>query len=234
MDLAYLQISTGAFTPQKAIRQAVKSIADDGIKAFRYNSGHNDQIDVAVRRAVVTGVNQVTGKLQIMRMDEMDCDLVEVTSHFGARPSHADWQGQIYSRSGTSRKYRDFEDSTGYGTGDGLKGWNCYHDFYAYFEGLSSPSFTEYDKEANDKAYEIGQEQRKLERAIRVEKKRCVAYDAAGDKEMFDRYAVRLKEKEQKLKDFLDVNDRCRDRDRESVLGFGHSVSSKAVWAIMF
>lgn len=156
LDLAYMQITSGTFAPQKAIRQAVKTIADSGAKAVKYSSGHTNQIDVAVRRAVVTGVNQVTSKLQLMRMDEMDTDLVEVTSHFGARPSHQEWQGQVYSKSGKHRIYKDFEDSTGYGTGDGLCGWNCYHNFYPFIEGISKPSFTQYDKEESNRAYELG------------------------------------------------------------------------------
>lgn len=231
LDLAHMQIVSGAFTPQHAIRNAVRAIADSGIKAFNYNSGHTDQVDVAVRRAVVTGVNQNTSKLQLARADEMGCDLVEVSSHFGARPSHAEWQGRIFSRSGTHARYPDFVSSTGYGSGDGLCGWNCRHSFYAYYEGLSSPSFTRYDKESNDKAYEQSQQQRKLERDVRKEKRRCVAYNAAGDTEMFNKYAVQLKAKEQHLKDFLVKTGRYRDKDRESVMGFGHSASSKAVWA---
>lgn len=231
LDLAYMQITSGAFSPQHAIRNAVKTIADAGIKAFNYSSGHTDQVEVAVRRAVVTGINQTTSKMQIARADEMGCDLVEVSSHFGARPSHAGWQGGIYSRSGKHPKYPDFVSSTGYGSGDGLCGWNCYHNFYPYFEGLSSSSFTKYDKEANDKAYEQSQMQRKLERAVREEKRKCVAYNAAGDTEMFNKHAVRLKAKEKELKDFLVRTGRYRDRDREQVMGFNRSVSSKAVWA---
>lgn len=230
LDLAYLQITSGVFTPQQAIRQAVKTITNNGIKAFNYKSGHTDQIDVAVRRAIITGCNQVTGKLQDARADEMELELVEVTSHFGARPSHAEWQGKIYCRNGSHSKYPDFVTSTGYGTGDGLMGWNCAHSFYPYYDGLSSPSFEQYDKKESDKAYEQSQIQRKYERAIREEKRRCTGYNASGDTEMFNKHSVKLKEKEQHLKDFLADTGRYRDKDRESVLGFGHSVSSKAVW----
>ena len=95
-------------------------------------------MDVAVRRAVLTGVNQTTARMQIARADEMECDLVETTAHMGARPEHMDWQGRIFSRSGKSRKYPDFVKSTGYGTGPGLCGWNCRHSFFPYFEGCPS------------------------------------------------------------------------------------------------
>ena len=74
--------------------------------------------------------------MQEARADELVCDLVETTAHSGARPSHAEWQGQAFSRSGKSRKYPDFVQVTGYGTGEGLGGWNCSHSFYPFFEGL--------------------------------------------------------------------------------------------------
>lgn len=98
-------------------------------------SGHTDTIEVAVRRAVATGVNQACGKAQEQLADDLGCDLVETTAHSGARPEHALWQGQIFSRSGKSTKYPDFRRSTGYGTGAGLMGWNCRHSFNPWFEG---------------------------------------------------------------------------------------------------
>lgn len=123
-DLAYMQITSGAFDYDSAIRQAVTELAADGLRVIHY-SGKRDLLDVAVRRAVLTGVNQTVGDMQIARADEMGCDLVQVSAHVGARPSHAVWQGKIFSRSGTHPKYPDFVTSTGYGTGPGLCGWNC-------------------------------------------------------------------------------------------------------------
>ena len=74
--------------------------------------------------------------LQLARMEEMDCEFVEVTAHEGARPTHAVWQGRVYHRGGAvvhdGERYEDFEAATGYGTGPGLCGWNCRHNFYPY------------------------------------------------------------------------------------------------------
>lgn len=137
MDKAWLKVQSGAFTYQDAIYDAVVELAKQGIATVTYPSGKTDWADVAVRRAVMTGISQTAGQMQLDLAAEMDCDLVEVTAHMGARPSHALWQGKVYSISGKSKKYPKLSTATGYGTGDGLKGWNCRHDFYPFFEGIS-------------------------------------------------------------------------------------------------
>ena len=190
LDRAYMQIALGGMDYNTAIRSAIKQLSAEGVGAIRYPTGKRDTIEVAVRRAVVTGINQTALRLQDARADEMGADLVEVSAHAGARPSHAAWQGGIYSRSGKSRKYPDFVKTTGYGTGAGLGGWNCSHSFRPWFEGMSRT----YDKallaeyQAKDYAYngtkmteyEALQEQRRLERNIRRWKREKNALDAAG------------------------------------------------------
>lgn len=131
----YMKVSSGAFDYNTAIRQAVKQFAD-GVQV-QYDSGYKLNVKNAVRRAVMTGVNQTCLKMQEERANEMGCDLVEVTAHAGARPEHAEWQGKIYSRSGKSKKYPPLVESTGYGTGSGLGGWNCRHNMFPYFEGTA-------------------------------------------------------------------------------------------------
>lgn len=142
LDRAWLKVSSGAFDAESAIRSAVKELSEKGIQSIKYPSGRTDSLEVSVRRAVVTGVNQTAGQLQEELADELGCDLVEVTAHSGARPEHAVWQGKIYSRSGSDPKYPPFRQSTGYGTGAGLCGWNCGHSFGPYIEG-SPPVWTE-------------------------------------------------------------------------------------------
>lgn len=142
LDAAWLKVSTGAFDYKTAVKQAVDSLADD-MPMVTYPSGHKDSIEVAARRAVLTGVNQTCGKLQEARMDEMGCEFVETTAHGGARPSHAAWQGRRFHRGGAvdykGKHYPDFEAATGYGTGAGLCGWNCRHTFFALFPELGDP-----------------------------------------------------------------------------------------------
>ena len=98
-DLAYLQVSSGAFSYDQAIRAAVKSVGESGLGVI-YPSGRVDKLDVAVRRAVLTGVGKTTGDLQIARANEMGCTLVEVSSHMGSRESHVVFQGKIFSLNG--------------------------------------------------------------------------------------------------------------------------------------
>lgn len=130
-DLAYLQVSTGAMSYDQAIRMAVKKMAAEGLSTVDYASGHTNKIDVAMRRTVLTGVSQTTAVLQEQRAGEMGSDLVQVSAHVGARntgtgpENHEAWQGKIYSRSGNTTEYPPFVESTGYGTGEGLGGWNC-------------------------------------------------------------------------------------------------------------
>ena len=178
LDRAWLQISSGGFDYKTAVQRTIKDLARSGIQSIVYPSGHTDSVDVAVRRAVLTGVNQTAAKLSEARAEEMGCDLVETTAHPGARPTHALWQGQIFSRSGRHPKYPDFVSSTGYGTGAGLCGWNCRHSFFPFFEGLSESAYPrsklrEYEEKTvtyNGKTlsyYDATQQQRYIERQIR-------------------------------------------------------------------
>ena len=241
LDAAWLKVGTGAFDYKTAVKQAVDSLADD-MPMVTYPSGHTDSIEVAARRAILTGVNQTTGKLQVARMDEMGCEFVETTAHGGARPSHAEWQGRRFHRGGAvdykGRHYPDFEAATGYGTGAGLCGWNCRHQFFACFPELGDPPQWTQEQlqelnarniEWNGKkytAYEISQMQRARERNVRRWKKRYLAEDAAG-LDTTDS-AVRLKAARQSLSDFTKATGGRVDSARVSVPKFGRSEAGRA------
>ena len=241
LDAAWLKVGTGAFDYKTAVKQAVDSLADD-MPMVTYPSGHTDSIEVAARRAILTGVNQTTGKLQVARMDEMGCEFVETSAHGGARPSHAEWQGRRFHRGGAvdykGKHYPDFEAATGYGTGAGLCGWNCRHTFFAVFPELGDPpqwtqeqlrELNARDIEWNGKkytAYEISRMQRARERNVRRWKKRYLAEDAAG-LDTTDS-AVRLKAARQSLSDFTKATGGRVDSARVSVPKFGRSEASRA------
>ncbi len=237
LDHAWLQVSSGAFDYQTVLRHTVDALAKEGIKAIVYPSGHSDTLEVAVRRAVLTGVNQTAAKLQVARMDEMGWDLVEVTAHAGARPSHALWQGKIYSRSGKSKQYPPLS-VTGYGTGAGLCGWNCRHSFYPYYEGLSRPNYTQEDLERMERReftyngqemtrYEASQIQRYLERGIRKWKRVYLAESAAGLDTT--KASTKLAQWRARQRDFLDKTGLFEDNIRHRVSGFGRKQAAKAV-----
>ena len=245
--LAEMQVTGGFLSYQEAVRRAIRDAAGEGTSVL-YPSGHVDKLDVAVRRAVVTGVNQTCGKITESLANEFECDLMEITAHAGARPSHVVWQGQIVSRSGR-RGYLSLSD-IGYGTGAGFQGWNCRHSWNPFFEGISKRSYTKEDIEAlNAKdvpynggmytEYEISQMQRRMEREIRATRRELAGLDeaakfSAGKQKAdlqsdFAQSSVKLKRQEAKLRDFTRQTDRRVDTSRVQVMGFGRSVSQKAV-----
>lgn len=237
LDRAWIQISSGGFDYKTAIQRAIKDLARSGIQSIVYPSGHTDSLDVAVRRAVLTGVNQTAAKLSEARAEEMGCDLVETTAHPGARPSHALWQGQIFSRSGKHPKYPDFVSSTGYGTGPGLCGWNCRHSFFPFFEGLSESAYPrsklrEYEEKTvtyNGKTlsyYDATQQQRYIERQIRRWKREYLMMDAAGLDTT--QASVKLAQWRAAEKDFCKQTGLDKDGFRSQTSGFGKSEAAKA------
>ena len=225
LDRAYMQITLGGMDYNTAIRSTIKQLSAEGVGAIRYPTGRTDTIEVAVRRAVVTGVNQTALKLQDARADEMGADLVEVSAHAGARPSHAQWQGGIYSRSGKSKKYPDFVKTTGYGTGAGLGGWNCSHSFRPWFEGMSRTYDKALLKEYQAKDYEYNgvrmteyealQEQRRIERGIRRWKRERNAMQAAGLDS--SEASAKITEWNRRQKDFLEQTGLKADGMRAAV-----------------
>lgn len=244
LDRAWLQVSSGAFDYQTAIKRAVDDLSQN-MTHITYPTGHRDTLEVAARRAVLTGINQTAGKLQVARMDEMGCEFVEVTAHSGARPAHAAWQGKVYHRGKSvtyqGERYPCFETATGYGTGGGLCGWNCRHNFYPFFPGLSDRAYTDQelqklnarDYEYQGKLYtkyELSQIQRGLERKIRAAKKQYLAEDAAGLDASSS--ALKLRKARQQLTQFIRDTGRQPDSSRISVPGFGHSAASRASWSV--
>lgn len=244
LDRAHLKVSSGAFDYKSAVKSAVDSLADT-MKYVTYPTGHTDTLEVAARRAVLTGVNQTGAKLQVARADEMGVEFFETTAHGGARPSHAEWQGRQFHRGGAvdymGRHYPDFEAATGYGTGAGLCGWNCRHTFFAIFPELGAPpAWTQESLEALNARdieynggkytrYEISQMQRARERTVRKYKRRYLAEDAAGADTTAS--AVRLKAARQSLSEFAKATGGRVDSARVSVPKFGRSEASKAGWA---
>ena len=248
---AYMQASSGAFSPQEAIWNAVKGAAQEG--ATVQYAKRRDKLDVAIRRNILTSLNQTAGKITEMNADQLGAEYYETSAHPGARPSHAAWQGRVFKIVGATREYPNFVESTGYGTAGGLCGINCRHSFYPFFPGLSERAYSS-DKLAWYRThtvqyngedytdYEASQIQRAMERSIRESKRRAIAAKAAEDgatdeetkkhlKEKFAEESSILKQKEQRLKDFLNQTGRDAENSRVRVNGFDRSISQKAVWA---
>lgn len=242
---AQMKVSTGAFSYDKAIADAIKEAAVQGTEVL-YPSQHVDKLDVAVRRAVLTGVNQTAAEMNLQYAKDQNCDYVETTAHEGARPEHAVWQGKVFCLSGTDPKYENFYEATGYGTGPGLCGWNCRHNFHAFFPGISTPAYTQEmlddysakSVEYNGKQfteYEAGQMQRGHERQIRETKRKLAGYNSAVNEakddtlkntlqNRFNEESVRLKKQEAALKAFCKETGRRYESARVQI----HAVKNKA------
>lgn len=177
---AYLSVQSGAFGLEQAVTTEIKKLAKDGLGVIEYRSGARRRLEGAIRNAVRTAVNQTACKCQDLNFEAMDGNLVETSSHMGARPEHALWQGEIFWRKEDVKGYRNFEEATKYGSGEGLGGWNCKHSWYPYFPGISHKVFEKYDLKENEELYNLTQEQRYNERMIREWDRRNQVCKAAG------------------------------------------------------
>ena len=199
LDAATLKVESGAISYGQAIKDAVRELASGGLRVVDYESGHRDHVDVAARRAVMTGVSQLCSKYTEQSAEYLETPYFEVSAHAGARDkpgpspwsSHKDWQGKVYSiRAGDI--YPSIYEACGLGAVDGLEGANCRHRRNVWVEGVSERTYTDeqlahiddglgctYDGKTYT-AYEATQMQRRVERQIRAQKRLVNAYKAAG------------------------------------------------------
>lgn len=242
LDLTQMAVSSGAMDTKTAVRTAVKRLMDSGVRTVDYASGHVNHVDVAARRAIVTGVNQMSANMTDRLAEELGAEFFEVTAHAGARPSHQVWQGQVFHRGGAKDGYPDLESATGLGTVGGLCGANCRHSYFPFFPGASVRAYTPEKLKNIDPPpvtiegktytfYEATQKQRSMETAMRKTKREMLGYEAAGLNEDFTSAAILLRRQQEAYNDFCRAASLRRQTDRAQVVGFSHSQSSKASWA---
>lgn len=177
LDKAITQIATGAFDYNTVLRNTVKEMTNSGLRYIDYDSGYSSRVSVAVRRAVLTGYNQVVANINESNAERLETNYFETTYHSGARPTHQPWQGRVYSK-------EELVSVCGLGTVTGLCGANCYHNYYPFIKGVSERTYTDEEldqmnQEDNEKRefrgksytkYEALQRQRKLETIMRAER----------------------------------------------------------------
>ena len=240
---AFMMVSSGAFSYQQALRTVVQEVGQNGA-TVSYPSGHVDKLDVAVRRSLLTGIGLASRQVSEENSRLCGCDLMEISAHSGARPSHSVWQGQIVSLSGR-RGYLSKSD-IGYGTGAGFGGWNCRHDWYPYYEGISTRNYTQSDLdklnakdiEYNGKMYseyEISQMLRGMERQSRALKRQKVALKTAVDegqtflKSDLTALNGKIRDKSAQIQSFCNETGYRRDKFKESInpkTSVGHASGS--------
>jgi hypothetical protein len=234
LDNAEMQVMSGAVSYSQAIKNAVKQLADSGIKIVDYESGHRDQIDVAARRAVMTGVSQLCSKYTEQSAEYLETPYFEVSAHIGARDTgvgwqnHKEWQGRVYSvRIGD--KYPSIYEVCGLGYVDGLEGANCRHIRTAFVDGVMERTYTDgelahiddgHDVDFEGKhytAYEATQVQRRIERTIRKLKREQTAYKAAGLEEDYQAVTARIRRLNAEYKSFSEAARLPMQRERMKV-----------------
>lgn len=187
LDNAITMMASGAFDYNTMIRRVVGEMTASGLRTVDYASGHSNRVDVAVRRALLTGMGQLTGHISDMNGQKLGTDKFEVDWHPGARPDHAVWQGRVWSR-------QQLVEVCGLGTGAGLHGWNCRHDYYPFLEGISVRNYSDrWLEEMNRKEarkipfrgkaynmYEATQKQRRMETAMRAQREKAQLLQQGG------------------------------------------------------
>lgn len=198
LNLANVKIISGTQDYNTAIKQAVRKIAESGIRTVNYESGYSINIDSAARRAVLTSVHQMSQEMSNYNLEKLipnkDDRYVEVTSHFPCRPSHLKFQGRVFKVVGSDENYPNLEESTGLGTATGLKGINCRHDYFPFIPNVSVRIYTDEQlkdmekkseetfnyKDESYTPYEATQYQRALENEIRKLKRENLMYKETG------------------------------------------------------
>lgn len=189
LDGAMLDISSGAFDYNTVLKRIVNEMTNSGLRSVDYATGHSNRVDVAARRAVMTGMSQLTAKVNEDNAKALDTEYFEIEYHGGARPSHW-WGGRVYNKD-------DLVKICGLGTAEGLCGCNCYHDYYPFVPGISERSYTDEEldkmrveentpKDFNGKKYtkyEALQRQRRLETTMRAQRQRIRLLEEGGANE---------------------------------------------------
>lgn len=190
LDSAMLDISSGAFDYNTVLKRTVKEMTNSGLRSVDYATGHSNRVDVAARRALMTGMSQLTAKVNESNAEQLGTDTFEVTAHGGARPEHQEWQGKWYTKD-------ELESICGLGEVTGLCGANCYHDYYPVVPGISEPTYTpeeieEFNRKENEPVeyngktytkYEATQRQRKLETTMRAQRQEIKLLKEGGASE---------------------------------------------------
>lgn len=242
-DNAYHKVISGAVSYTQAVREAVDTVAQNGV-IVRYPTGHRDTIETATARAVRTGISQASGDISMQRMKEQEWDIILVSAHIGARTgdggqnpgNHLWWQGQFYSRTGQDKRYPPFS-VTGYGTGEGLSGWNCRHSF-GPGDGVNNP-YKDIETEDNVRLEKLEQRQRALERRIRKIKQMVMGLQTAVDtckddtlrmelQEELDQKSYLLQRQNRAYNDFCQSNGLRPLADRLRIAKWGREQAARA------
>lgn len=227
------KVVTGAESRQAAMRQCIKEMSEKGIPAFVDKLGREWSPEAYINMDIRTTANNVAHQAQFDRMEDYGVDLIEVSSHAGARPKCAEDQGKIFNRKnkdgyttdlhGRKIKYYSWKKSS-YGEPNGILGINCGHHIYPFIPGISYQKYFPYDEYDNQEQYKKVQGQRELERRVRKSKRECISLESVGDTEGLKKAKETLKTRQQALKQYCTDNDLKYKPDRTAVVNYKKSV----------
>lgn len=231
---------SGQMSLQEATRKTIRELAQKGIPAFVDKRGREWSPEAYVMMDMRSTLGNTARAAQNARCDEYGIQLIEVSSHMGARPLCAPYQGRIFSRDGSKgvttdgaggKIYYTPLSETSYGQPAGLFGINCGHVQYPFVPGINFQRYFPYPKEENDRRYMQFQQQRAMERGIRAAKRECMMLQETGDTEGLQKASLRLRNQREKYKAYCKETGLKQHNDRTQVYGYDRSKSSKTVWA---
>lgn len=245
LDDATIRVHSGQ-SYSEAIADATRQLTDSGLQYIDYESGWHNRVDVAARRAIITGTTQMSAKYSEQNAEILETDLYEVSAHRGAREgngkspwsSHKDWQGKVYSTKSDS-KYPNIYDVCGLGEVDGLCGANCRHMYYPFVEGVSERTYTDEELANLDPPpfefegkkytfYEATQKQRQIETALRRVKREMLAAKALGDDDTYTAKAVRYQRLNDEYDKFTKAAGLRSQKERGNIPEFGTKEGEEA------
>ena len=196
-----------------------KKLANNGITIYEsYGGGKskNYSIENILRRDVMYKVNQANSQVNMENFKKSSAKFIQVSSHPTARTwnkymkhsyeDHSSWQGKVYySRDGEAiAGYEEFESTCGYGELLGIGGINCYHQFEMNYTGDNIA--TEYSEKEVARNYQLSQQQRAYERAIRQLKQAKSVYEEAGNETLSNSIGKNITMATRQLKGFCEKN----------------------------
>lgn len=211
---------------KEAMRNAIAWLGQQGITSRTYTRSNGTvvsvPVDVGIRRAMVNAGQRGRMEQTLFIARETGHDLVEVNTTANARESHAEWQGQVYSLSGTDPNHEQFQSACNVGDPvDGIGGYNCGHEvamFYPeYGKTFSDPlKGTGY---TTDQVRELTNQQRALERGIRRDKRTVSLLESQGMSG--GEYNAAIRDKQAQLRALVSENSAVlyRQPEREKTYG---------------
>jgi hypothetical protein len=240
LDTAVLEVTSGTFDYNSTLKRVVAEMTKSGLRTVDYSTGYSNRVEVAVRRALMTGVTQVTEHINERNASELGTDKFEVSWHASARPEHQEWQGRVYTK-------RQLVDICGLGTGAGLMGWNCYHSYYPFVDGASVRQWTDDQldemnakenkpREYNGKeytTYEATQKQRNMESNMRSQRQKIkLLKSGEGSIEDIQTAQIRYRETMRRYKIFSQEMKLPQQKERIYLDGLGKVASGKVATVV--